>query len=73
MESNHMTITDKDYNELSNRVYNVDSGKKGVVHIKEGQEIMDGKYQVLKVEDNTANGMQAMVVVQVDRNKTVII
>ena len=68
-----MTITDKDYNELSNRVYNVDSGKKGVVHIKEGQEIMDGKYQVLKVEDNTANGMQAMVVVQVDRNKTVII
>ncbi|HFI0306924.1 TPA: hypothetical protein ACGOVM_002031 [Streptococcus suis] len=60
-----MTVTDKDYNELSERVYNVDSGKKDVVHIQQAQEIMDGKFQVLAVEDNTANGMQAMAVAPV--------
>ncbi|HEK9997135.1 TPA: hypothetical protein TT554_000313, partial [Streptococcus equi subsp. zooepidemicus] len=52
-----MTITDKDYNELSNRVYNVDSGKEGVVHEQEGQEIMDGNFKILKAEDNPDNGM----------------
>ncbi|CAW99390.1 hypothetical protein [Streptococcus equi] len=57
-----MTITDKDYNELSNRVYNVDSGKEGVVHEQEGQEIMDGNFKILKAENNPDNGMQAMVV-----------
>ncbi|MGQ7409763.1 hypothetical protein ACTGWG_11815 [Streptococcus suis] len=60
-----MTVSDKDYNELSERVYNVDSGKKDVVHIQQAQEIMDGKFQVLAVEDNTANGMQAMAVAPV--------
>ncbi|HFI0273859.1 TPA: hypothetical protein ACGO2R_002010 [Streptococcus suis] len=60
-----MTVTDKDYNELSERVYNVDSGKKDVVHIQQAQEIMDGKFQVLAVEDNIANGMQAMAVAPV--------
>lgn len=60
-----MTATDKDYNELSERVYNVDSGKKDVVHIQQAQEIMDGKFQVLAVEDNTVNGMQAMAVAPV--------
>ena len=57
-----MIVTDKDYNELSNRVYNVDSGKEGVVHEQEGQEIMDDTYKILKAEDNPDNGMQAMVV-----------
>ncbi|HEL1156314.1 TPA: hypothetical protein TVK06_001582, partial [Streptococcus equi subsp. zooepidemicus] len=57
-----MIVTDKDYNELSNRVYNVDSGKEGVIHEQEGQEIMDGTYKILKAEDNPDNGMQAMAV-----------
>ncbi|MDW8743619.1 hypothetical protein Q7W37_11450 [Streptococcus suis] len=60
-----MTVTDKDYNELSERVYNVDSGKKYVVHIQQAQEIMDGQFKVLAVEDNTVNGMQAMAVAPV--------
>ncbi|HEK9998610.1 hypothetical protein KVF93_04375 [Streptococcus equi subsp. zooepidemicus] len=57
-----MTITDKDYNELSNRVYNVDSGKEGVVHEQEGQEIIDDTYKILKAEDNPDNGMQVRTV-----------
>ncbi|AXJ12870.1 hypothetical protein [Streptococcus pluranimalium] len=63
-----MAITDKDFNEISNRVYNVDRKKQGVLHIRAGQEIMEGKYKVLKVEDNPDNGMQAMAVVPVDKN-----
>lgn len=59
-------VTEKDYNELANEAYKVDSGKVSTPY-KKGDTVAAGKYQVLKVEDNTTNGMQAMAVAPVDK------
>ncbi|MGT2909437.1 lipase family protein, partial [Streptococcus dentapri] len=63
-------ITEKNYKELADDVYKVDSGKEKNP-VKEGSLVGGDKYQVLKVEDNTANGMQAMAVAPVDKNGNV--
>lgn len=60
-------VTEQDYNKIANAAYNVDSSKVKVP-LSEGKEILGGKYQILKVEDNTANGMQAMAVAPVDKD-----
>ncbi|WP_193433847.1 hypothetical protein [Streptococcus suis] len=57
-------ITEKDYNSISEDVYQVDSGKTLDI-IKLGDTVANGKFQVLAVEDNTANGMQAIAVAPV--------
>lgn len=36
--------------------------------IKQGDTVASGQFQVLKVEDNPDNGMQAMAVAPVDKN-----
>lgn len=59
-------VTDKDYKKIADRVYDVDSGKVANP-VKKGDTVAGGKYQVLKVEDNTTNGMQAMAVAPVDK------
>ena len=64
-----MKVTDKNYTDIDNGVYNVDAGKvkrswrKDKVFKSSGQ-----KFQVLAAEDNTSNGMQAMAVAPVDKN-----
>ena len=64
-----MKVTDKNYTDIANGVYNVDAGKvkrswrKDKVFKSSGQ-----KFQVLAAEDNTSNGMQAMAVAPVDKN-----
>ena len=62
-----MIATDKEYNRISKEVYLVDSEKVDNP-IKQGDTVAGGQFQVLKVEDNTENGMQAMVVAPVDKN-----
>ena len=57
--------TDKEYNRISKDVYRVDSGKVDNP-IKQGDTVAGGQFQVLKVEDNTENGMQAMAVVMME-------
>ncbi|MGT2743680.1 hypothetical protein [Streptococcus plurextorum] len=57
-------ITEKDYNSISEDVYQVDSGKTLNI-IKLGDTVVNGQYRVLAVEDNTANGIQAMAVAPV--------
>ena len=56
-------ITDKNYYGLSDDVYRISKGK-----IKEGKLTSDREYEVLAVEDNKNNGMQAMAVAPVDSN-----
>ena len=60
-------VTEQDYNKIANAAYNVDSSKVKVP-LSEGKEILGVKYQILKVEDNTANGMQAMAVAPADKD-----
>ena len=50
-----------DYKELSDEVYNVDRGK-SIAPIKEKDLVVHERFQVLKVTDNTENGMQVMAV-----------
>ncbi|MBO4107905.1 hypothetical protein [Streptococcus suis] len=57
-------ITHKDYNRIADKVYAVDSGKEAFP-IEKGDKILGKKFQVLAVEDNTVNGMQAMAVAPV--------
>ncbi|EHJ52469.1 hypothetical protein [Streptococcus macacae] len=57
-------VTDKDYNKISEDVYDVDS-KKESKPLRKGISVADGKYKFLKTEDNTSNGMQAMAVTPV--------
>ena len=56
-------ITDEKYHGLSDDVYRISKGK-----IKEGKLTSDKEYEVLAVEDNKNNGMQAMAVAPVDSN-----
>ena len=57
-----------DYKELSDEVYNVDRGK-SIAPIKEKDLVVHERFQVLKVTDNTENGMQAMAVAPVVNGK----
>lgn len=67
-----MKITDKNYHDIVDGVYNVDAGKvkrpwrDDKIFKSNGQS-----FQVLKTKDNTANGMQAMAVAPVDKNGNV--
>ena len=67
-----MKITDKNYNDIVDGVYNVDAGKvkrpwrDDKIFKSNGQN-----FQVLKTKDNTTNGMQAMAVAPVDKNGNV--
>lgn len=65
-------ITDEEYKVLADEVYKVDKGK--VEHPrKEGEIInnsnLDRDYEILKVEDNSDNGMQAMAVAPIVNGK----
>ncbi|HEL0588189.1 TPA: hypothetical protein TUT23_001915 [Streptococcus equi subsp. zooepidemicus] len=53
-------MIDRDYKNISEDVYKVDSGKERDP-IQEGYPVANGKYRVLEAEDNPDNGMQAMV------------
>ncbi|MDI5953698.1 hypothetical protein [Streptococcus equi] len=60
-----MNITDKQYKNLSNEVYNLDPGnKKYNPSLKEEVIFRTGNtnYKILKTEDNLDNGMQAMAI-----------
>ena len=54
--------TDKEYKQIAERVYDVDSGKIKNPVIKDAI-VADGKFHVLRVEDNHSNGMQTMAIV----------
>ncbi|WP_273450227.1 lipase family protein [Streptococcus ferus] len=67
-------ITESSYNGLANSAYNVQPSKaksNGEETVVKNTVITDEttgqSFQVLKVEDNTANGMQAMAVAPVDK------
>ena len=59
-------MTDRDYNKISNEVYNIDKLKVKKDNIEKGDKILEGKYKVLSLEDNQNNGMQAMAVAPVN-------
>jgi hypothetical protein len=61
-------ITDKNYNDIVDGVYNVDAGK--VKRPWRDDKIFKSNgqtFRVLKTEDNTSNGMQAMEVVPINK------
>ena len=67
-----MKITDKNYNDIVDGVYNVDAGK--VKRPWSDDKIFKSNgqtFRVLKTQDNTSNGMQAMAVAPVDKNGNV--
>ena len=70
-------LNDKNYSDLSEEVYGIDSKKMFKIK-KEGELILDNKFQILSLEDNQNNGMQAMAVApvndrgEVDTSKIVI-
>ena len=59
-------MVDKDYRDVSYFVYKIDNTAKERINIKEGKNILEEKYQVLSLEDNQNNGMQAMAVAPVN-------
>ena len=71
-------VNDKNYRDLSEEVYDIDSKKMFKIK-KEGELILDNKFQILSLEDNQNNGMQAMAVApvnergEVDTSKIVIV
>ena len=71
-------LNDKNYRDLSEEVYDIDSKKMFKIK-KEGELILDNKFQILSLEDNQNNGMQAMAVApvndrgEVDTSKTTIV
>jgi len=67
-----MKITDKNYNDIVDGVYNVDAGK--VKRPWRDDKIFKSNgqtFRVLSAKDNTSNGMQAMAVAPVDKNGNV--
>ena len=58
-------VNDKNYRDLSEEVYDIDSKKMFKIK-KEGELILDNKFQILSLEDNRNNGMQAMAVAPVN-------
>ncbi|WP_439442695.1 hypothetical protein ACSMFR_08370 [Listeria aquatica] len=66
-----MTVTDKSYKDLSDKAYWLDpKHKEYAPTLKEGsyRKFGDTKYKILKTENNSKNGMQAMAVAPVDKN-----
>ncbi|MHC5280005.1 hypothetical protein ACYRFT_06970, partial [Listeria kieliensis] len=66
-----MTVTDKSYKDLSNKAYWLDpKHKEYAPTLKEGNYRIFGgtKYKILKTENNSDNGMQAMAVAPVDKH-----
>mgnify|MGYP000919264096 FL=1 len=59
-------MVDKDYRDVSYFAYKIDNAAKERINIKEGRNILEGKYKVLSLEDNQDNGMQAMAVAPVN-------
>ena len=67
-----MAVTEQNYRDIADRVYAVEDGKEAHTIIKNDTFKSGGnQFQVLKVEDNTTNGMQAMAVAPVDANGNV--
>ena len=58
-------LNDKNYSDLSEEVYGIDSKKMFKIK-KEGELILDNKFQILSLEDNQENGMQVMEVVLIN-------
>ncbi|WP_157456798.1 lipase [Carnobacterium maltaromaticum] len=66
-----MSISDKEYNKISDTVYWIDIKHKDYnPDITEGsvQKIAGQSYKVLKLKDSKENGMQAMAVAPLDKN-----
>ena len=59
-------MVDKDYRDVSYFAYKIDNTAKERINIKEGRNILEGKYKVLSLEDNQNNGMQAVAVAPVN-------
>ena len=59
-------MTDRDYNKISNEVYNIDKLKVKKDNIEKGDKILEGKYKVLSLEDNQNNGMQVIAVASIN-------
>ena len=60
-------MVDRAYRDFA---YKIDNAAKERINIKEGRNILKGKYKVLSLEDSQNNGMQAMLVAPVnDRGK----
>ena len=58
-------LNDKNYRDLSEEVYDIDSKKMFKIK-KEGELILGNKFQILSLEDNQENGMQVMEVVLIN-------
>ncbi|MFP9084523.1 hypothetical protein [Streptococcus equi] len=54
-------VTDADYNAIADDVYSVDS-KKTSRPYQIGDTLASGKYKILKAEDTSNSGMQAIAV-----------
>ncbi|NGL84491.1 hypothetical protein [Streptococcus equi] len=54
-------ISDKDYNKLSEKVYDVDANKV-TIPVRKNTDILNRYVKVLEAEDTLDNGMQAMAV-----------
>jgi len=64
-------ITEEDYRYIVDDVYDVDSGKVSNP-IQEGRLVGNDRFKVISnPRDNTSNGMQAMAVAPVDKNRNV--
>ncbi|HEL1206298.1 TPA: hypothetical protein TVL50_001928, partial [Streptococcus equi subsp. zooepidemicus] len=61
-------ISDKDYNKLSEKVYDVDANKV-TIPVRKNTDIFNRYFKVLEAEDNPDNGMQAMAVVPIKDGK----
>ncbi|AUW96071.1 hypothetical protein [Streptococcus pluranimalium] len=60
-------VTEQDYNNLADDVYNVENSKSDEI-VKKGSIVGNDKYIVIHSKDNPDNGMQAMAVAPVDKN-----
>ena len=58
-------LNDKNYRDLSEEVYDIDSKKMFKIK-KEGELILDNKFQILSLEDNQNNGMQVIAVAPIN-------
>ncbi|HEK9106789.1 TPA: hypothetical protein TUR75_001312 [Streptococcus equi subsp. zooepidemicus] len=54
-------ITDKNYNKLSEKVYDVDTNKV-TIPVRKNTDILNRYVKVLEAEDNPDNGMQVRTV-----------
>ena len=58
-------LNDKNYSDLSEEVYDIDSKKMFKIK-KEGELILGNKFQILSLEDNQNNGKQTMEVTRIN-------